>query len=186
MKILPDKNGIYNGAYVRDIGFNKANVKEYEKATGQKLDISGKFMDFRWGLEFPVEMAEIMSQNGGALLIRLETGEAYPLDDILSGKADHLLKQFAQGARAFGKPVFVSIDHEMNGNWYNWGGNPDKYVSAYRYIHDKIESFGANNITWVWNPAMGPSDKYYPGDAYVDWVALNGYCKKRMEQLGKL
>jgi hypothetical protein len=177
MKIIPDKNGIYHGAYVRDVSFRRTDVEEYERSSGQKLDISGKSMDFCWGLKFPTEMAEIMSKNGGALLIKFETGKAYPLDDILNGKADHLLRQFAQGAKAFGKPVFVSIDHEMNGNWFPWGGNPGKYIAAYRYIHDKIEAYGANNITWVWNPNLGYSfDRYYPGDSYVDWVALSGYC----------
>ncbi|HEY8598884.1 MAG TPA: glycosyl hydrolase, partial [Thermomicrobiales bacterium] len=39
---------------------------------------------------------------------------------------------------------------------------------------------GATNVTWVWCPNVvsaetTPLAQLYPGDAYVDWVALDGY-----------
>ncbi len=62
---------------------------------------------------------------------------------------------------------------------------PERYVNAYRYVHDRAEAI-APNIIWVWNPnsrnwplaadaAWNQFNNYYPGDAYVDWVALDGY-----------
>lgn len=176
IKIIPDAKGIYQGAFIHEPFFDRADVSRFEKKADEKLDIALKFMDFRWGLEFPTEMAGIMSERGGALFIKLETGDRFTLDDILNGKADKLLETFGSGAANFGKPVFVSINHEMNATWYKWCCDPDKYKATYIYIKEKIESEGAKNITWVWNPNIDYSfAEYYPGDKHVDWVAIDGY-----------
>ena len=47
-------------------------------------------------------------------------------------------------------------------------------------MHDIFEKEGATNVRWVWSPyvSCGSSTafgKVYPGDGYVDWVALDGY-----------
>ena len=39
---------------------------------------------------------------------------------------------------------------------------------------------GATNVAWVWSPHIlygtrRTIQEYYPGDAYVDWVAMDGY-----------
>jgi len=177
LKIIPDNNGgIYTGALLTEKTISRSEVEDFENKTGEKLDIALKFMDFKWGLDFPLSEAKIMTDRGGALFIKLESGSDYSLDDILAGKADKLLENFAKGAKDFGKEVFVSFDHEMNAYWYPWGQKPEKFIEAYRYVHDKIGSYGADNITWVWNPYVDfPMEPYYPGDEYVDWVALNGY-----------
>ncbi len=41
-------------------------------------------------------------------------------------------------------------------------------------------SAGASNVSWVWNPNVSytgstPLGGLYPGDGYVDWVALDSY-----------
>ncbi len=182
-KIIPDKNGVYQGAFVSD-DISEEEVKGFETMSGEKLDIGLKFLAFSTGLNFPTEEANVMASRGGAIFIKLEPwsyngkdDQSYSLKDIVSGKYDLLLKRFADGVAKFGKPVFVSFGHEMNGSWYPWAGSPEDYKQAYRYVHDKIESYGADNITWVWNPNidMGMFNDYYPGDKYVDWVAADGY-----------
>jgi hypothetical protein len=50
----------------------------------------------------------------------------------------------------------------------------------WRHVHDLFEAEGATNVTWVWSVNIeypGSSDLLglYPGDAYVDWVAMDGY-----------
>jgi beta-mannanase len=67
-------------------------------------------------------------------------------------------------------------------------GNTDaEYVAAWRYVHGFFERAGATNVRWVWNPntVRGGSapeadhlarwQRLYPGDAYVDWTALDIY-----------
>jgi len=188
-KIIPASNsGVYQGAFVGD-NITETNVVAYEKMSGESLDIGLKFLAFETGLHFPVQEAKVMGKRGGALLIKLESwawkgkdDNSFPLEKILAGKYDHLLKKFAQGAKAYGKPVFVSFDHEMNlpksARWYPWAGNPKLYKKAFRYVHDKIsQEYGACNITWVWNPNIDFESlkAYYPGSEYVDWVAIDGY-----------
>jgi len=73
----------------------------------------------------------------------------------------------------------------MNGNWSPWGdgvnGNtPADYIAAYRHVYDLFARVGADNVTWVWTPNVtspgeNPISDFYPGDAYVDWVGMDGY-----------
>jgi beta-mannanase len=87
-----------------------------------------------------------------------------------------------------GAPVMARWGHEFNGNWYPWGiannnSNPALYISAYRHVHDLVVAAGATNVQWVWcfNNGSTPDASYndpaqsYPGDAYVDWVGIDGY-----------
>ncbi len=109
----------------------------------------------------------------------------YSLASIINGSHDAYITQFAQAAAAWGKPFFLRFAAEMNGNWYAWGqgvnGNtPDQYVGAWRHVHDLFVDAGATNAIWVWCPNIEQPnyrtfDSVYPGDAYVDWVGLDGY-----------
>ena len=76
----------------------------------------------------------------------------------------------------------------MNSNWYPWapamnGNDPQLYIKAYRHVHDLFVAQGATKVLWVWciNVDNVPSESWnqpgvlYPGDAYVDWIGLDGY-----------
>ncbi len=111
------------------------------------------------------------------------------LNSILSGAQDRVIRNFAEGARAYGRPIFLRWGHEMNGNWYEWSGalngnDPARYVATWRYIHDlMVNEVGADNLIWVWAPncysvpneAWNALENYYPGDDYVDWVGCDFY-----------
>lgn len=184
-KIIATANTVYHGAFVGD-EITEANVSAFETMSGEKLDVAVKFLAFCVIDEmsaFPQAEAQIMAKRNGVLFIKLEPWSwgvagkpAYSLEDIISGKYDGTLRKFANGAKAYGKPVFVTFGHEMNG-WYPWSGNPTLYIAAYRYVYNKVSKYGANNITWVWNPYLdsGNMMAYYPGSSYVDWVAVDGY-----------
>lgn len=126
-----------------------------------------------------------------------------PLQAVLDGEHDEYLYQFARDARAFGRPFFLRFGHEMNGDWYQWGGiknggeaaaefgdptladGPERFVAAYRYIHEIFNAEGAGNVLWVWCPNIAMQGElgaawnhianYYPGDEYVDWLCMDGY-----------
>ncbi len=107
----------------------------------------------------------------------------YSLANIIQGHFDSYITQFAQAAKAWGHPFFLRFAHEMNGNWYPWGvanGNkPHQYVQAWRHVHDIFTQVGATNVTWVWAVSAGGNintyPSFYPGDSYVDWIAMDGY-----------
>ena len=112
----------------------------------------------------------------------------YKLSAIAHGAFDTYIRRFASASKAWGHVFFLRFGEEMNGNWYSWGttaGNPNgnrpaDFVAAWRHVHGIFTSLGAKNVKWVWcanitYPGATPDILDYPGDAYVDWVALDGY-----------
>jgi hypothetical protein len=109
----------------------------------------------------------------------------FMLQMITSGKHDDYIRQWASEARDWGHPFFLRFDWEMNGNWFPWSeqrnGNSDgEYIRAWRHVHDIFTAVGASNVTWVWCPNIVsadslPVERFYPGDAYVDWMCVDGY-----------
>ena len=147
--------------------------------------------------KFDTTLYERVRQRGSIPMINWNSwaGEAggsanqpnYQLIDIINGTYDAYIRQWARDAKAWGKPFFLRFDHEMNGTWYPWseqanGNQPGQYIQAWRHVHDLFTQEGANNVTWVWsinteysNPYSSNLEGLYPGDAYVDWVAIDGY-----------
>lgn len=110
------------------------------------------------------------------------------LQDIIDGKWDSYIRARGAEFASVGAPIMVRWGHEFNGNWYPWGivnnsSNPALYVSAYRHVHDLVVAAGGTNVQWVWCFNNGPTPdapfndpaQSYPGDAYVDWVGVDGY-----------
>ncbi len=81
--------------------------------------------------------------------------------------------------------MLLRYGHEMNGDWYPWadrvnGNSRGDYVRAWRHVHGVLTAAGATNVTWVWSPnvpdpSSQPLVEAYPGERYVDAVALDGY-----------
>jgi mannan endo-1,4-beta-mannosidase len=82
-----------------------------------------------------------------------------------------------------GVPVLFRPYHEMNGNWFWWGGRPGEHGSAalYRQIYSRfVDMHHLNNLVWVWNvnsPSenAGPIASYFPGAEYADIVTMDIY-----------
>ena len=114
------------------------------------------------------------------------TSPDFQLADVIAGRYDTYIREFADRGAAWGHPFFLRFNWEMNGNWFPWGegvnGNqPGEYVAAWRHVHDIFTAVGATNATWVWCPNVDSGTSslrpapLYPGDAYVDWTCLDGY-----------
>jgi hypothetical protein len=140
------------------------------------------------GRPFPAKGCRIVGEIGAAPVIALELWRwgrhpSNQLPDIRDGDYDDFFRKWAEGARDFGKQVFLRFGFEMNGDWFTWGDQPDVFVAAWRRIHAIFREVGADNVLWVWTPncVSIPRGKgnaiplYYPGDEFVDWVGLDGY-----------
>jgi hypothetical protein len=110
----------------------------------------------------------------------------YQLSDIIEGRYDNYLREFATKAKAWGHPFFIRFNWEMNGTWFPWsegvnGNQSGEYVAAWRHVHDIFTAADASNVSWVWCPNVDYNNSLqklnaeYPGDAYVDWIGLDGY-----------
>lgn len=81
-------------------------------------------------------------------------------------------------------PVLWRPYHEMNGDWFWWGGRYEgKYTTAalYRQIFDRlVKHHKLNNLIWVWSvdrPSKAGREfvNYYPGNQYLDMLAIDIY-----------
>jgi len=80
-------------------------------------------------------------------------------------------------------PVLWRPYHEMNGNWFWWGGRTGQYstIALYRQLFDRlVNHHHLDNLIWVWSVdrpgenAKGHAE-FFPGSDYVDVLALDVY-----------
>lgn len=177
--------------------FGPGYAEDFTKVRKLEANIGKKFAQVMWYVDwtgaFPADKCEALSKAGYMPNITWEAWNAGTkigpsLDDILAGKWDIYIKKWAADSKAFGKPYMLRWGHEFNGDWYPWsvpknGMDAGKYVKAYRYIHDAFAAEGVKNVIWLWSPMneSQPRDprndvlKAYPGDKYVDWIAVDAY-----------
>ncbi len=104
---------------------------------------------------------------------------------LAEGKCDTFLHNAGKNLSHVQEPFYLVFAWEMNNNQNQWsipytGSSPADFILAWRHIHDIFKEEGAVNIIWVFCPNV-PEDNLvaykdiYPGDAYVDWIGLDGY-----------
>ena len=159
---------------------------------GRTPQVMNTFVAWEWGLPFPTETVAAIRAHGAAAEITWEPWDPrlgpvqprYALDSL--DAHDAYVRNWALGAAAAGEDLHLRFAHEMNSDWYPWsvalnGGSTRSYVEAYRRLHNVFAEVGANNVRWVWCPNViyrGRPDhirEAYPGDDFVDVVALDGY-----------
>jgi hypothetical protein len=145
---------------------------------------------------FPTEPLENIRAYGAIPIFSWSSASSPPvvnqpkfqLADIINGRYDGYIHEFAVKAKQWGHPFFLRFDWEMNGFWFPWnegvnGNKSGEYVTAWRHVHDIFTAVGANNVSWVWCPNIDlggannliPLGSVYPGNRYVDWTALDGF-----------
>jgi Glycosyl hydrolase family 26 len=102
------------------------------------------------------------------------------------------LKRFLSGSDGVypsgdDRRVYLRMGHEMNGDWYPWGAAlghnaPSDYVSMWKHVKGLFDGQGLDptHVQWVWcvnhtDNGGFAAERFYPGDTYVDWVAIDGY-----------
>jgi cellulose synthase (UDP-forming) len=129
----------------------------------------------------PIEEIDALYRSGVPVLL---TYEPWPLDghsrwrvlsDTSDGEYDDVIRAGARAIASLDQPMLIRFGHEMDINLlYPWSGrNPDRYVQAYQRVVTLFREEGATNVLWVWSPG-GTLDagRYYPGDAFVDYVGF--------------
>ena len=208
-------NGVYHGASLPDTwneGALRARLAQYQSLAGKKLSVVTWFASTyengrltSWKQNYAPVLQRV--KRAGALsLVKFSTQDAAyegnkkiaKNGDIAQGVYDAYFEEMADAVKNFGEPVFISIDHEMNGNWYpfsqdypNSGTNATEFVAMWRHIVGIFRARGANNVAWVWSPNVPdvngvPAVKYYPGDDAVDWVGASFYSGNPLSNLRQI
>ena len=155
-------------------------VLELESAIGRRLDIVHWFMSF--SNEWDGDLVAPLGASGRLPLISWQPSHV-SVAGIATGEQDDYIRSWAVGAAAYGQPVYLRPFPEMNGNWTSWNGDPENLVIAWRRMVDIFAAEGAHNVSWVWSPNVldeprtqaNRMELYYPGEDYVDVLALDGY-----------
>ena len=177
------------GVFVPEAFSHPGRVAAYGRQVGRQPAFVLSYKN--WSIEpFYQPELERLWRGGAVPLVtwepQTESGEGIPLREIVAGRYDTYIRKSAEAAAAWGKPLMVRFAQEMNGGWYPWGygvgGNtPGQYREAWHHIYWIFRNHGATNVRWVWSPnedAGGghPLAVFYPGDEFVDWVGIDGFC----------
>jgi len=130
-----------------------------------------------WGQPFgalDTNALNIAKTRGAVSLISVD----FPVDSINSGSLDATIDAFAAKCKAWGYPILLRPGWEMNGTWFGWG-RKSGFVAAWRRYVSRIRAIAPNvSFVWcpntIWDSASDPAP-YFPGEAYVDWVGIDGY-----------
>ena len=169
------------GAYTPGAPADAEALSDYAAMVGRQPDIVMWYRDFGLPLLYSNEIANLRTTGQTPMV----TWEPYRqrLAAIASGAYDSYLRDSAEVARGWGRPLMIRFAHEMNAGWYPWGRGSNSaatYVAAWRHVVSVFRAQGADNVKWVFSPNVEEGGKYpiaprFPGDSYVDYVALDGY-----------
>lgn len=176
------------GAYIPGASEQPALIDEFGREVGRRPVIVLSYKDWS-SLPFDRDEFAAIWRRGGVPMITWEpwssSGRPFPLRGIAAKRFDRYLRRAAGSARLWGKPLFVRFAHEMNGPWFPWGqgrgGNTARdFRKAWKHVVDLFRFHGATNVQWVWSPnedsgGRHPLAPVYPGDEWVDWVAMDGF-----------
>ena len=220
-KLQPPKEGIYFGAFP-DFGgsediVTKTRVKKFEKLIDKNLLWACFSQNWYSGVEYPQKAIDEISSQGVVPYVRLmprsdeeqfHSEELFTMQNIIDGKFDKELHQWAIDAKDDGTPLLLDFAVEMNGEWFSWSGvfngkgtknlygdptyydGAERYRDAYRHIIDIFREEDVRNITWFFHANINsqPNEEwnqpkyYYPGDDYIDWVGVSLYGAMNSEE----
>lgn len=173
-----------------------ATTEGLEQRLGHRVSIVNWYQHWGgWAPEFNATWVDNVVRSGRIPLLTWEPWAPagtdqpeYALERIAGGAFDGYVRGWARAVAAYGETIYLRPMHEMNGDWYPWGGtvndnSPARYVAAWKRIWKIFAREGATNVRWVWSPnhADVPAtpgnafERYYPGERYVDVLALDGY-----------
>lgn len=167
-----------------------------EQRLGTRLPWMSWF--FNWSVSWPTVGGQQAAAGRYDVLLawqpQKDGGGRVLFADVLAGRYDDYLTRFFTKAAAHPGRVVIRFAHEMNGSGYPWcvgyrgtGGSSVRdaaeFVATWRYVVDFQRRLGASNISWAWcimstDKGGVPAEQLYPGDAWVDVLAMdlyNGY-----------
>ena len=130
------------------------NVQAFQDLQGTHLDLISYFALFDindW--DATEEYANVAKENGSTLVVTW-MANGYNAQELVNGKADTYIRDYAKGVKNYGEEIWLRPLHEANGDWYDWGvgkegaGNTDANVAeAFRHIVKIFRAPATNTST---------------------------------------
>lgn len=104
---------------------------------------------------------------------------------INSGEYDDHIDQLADWIKAQERPVFLRIGYEFDEPTNEY--DTTQYIFAWRRIVDRFRAKQVSNVAFVWHSAAKLIEDdpmmWYPGDEYVDWLAVSYFSPTQYERM---
>jgi mannosyltransferase len=186
---IPSGPRVYFGAWVGERVNVPGDMDAFERAIGRSPAIVHRYSDNppHYGQRFDKAWADGVRANGSIPMLSWQPGFGYgtrSLASVAAGEADEYIRTWADQLRDWGHPIFLRMMWEQNLALYGWRAYQEpqtsEFIASWRHIVNVFRARGASNVTFVWSPNVsgngaGEIMLTYPGDEYVDWVALDGY-----------
>ena len=197
---LPKSRSIYIGFWTSGFwdektqSINPDKLHAVEDQIGKKVAIANYYQGWQYFSEKRIiSDLDILNKNGWVPML---SANPYYFDEcpangktlykaIANGNCDAFLHKAGKTLAKVKKPFFLRFAWEMNVNSMEWStlrtyDNPEDFILAWRRFHDIVQKEGATKVLWVFSPLIESKttvniSKLYPGDAYVEWNALDGY-----------
>ncbi|MDE3203644.1 MAG: hypothetical protein KGQ66_05415 [Acidobacteriota bacterium] len=182
--------GAYLGAWINPAGpagvgpaGELAQLPAFEQATASHPAIIGLYA----GFQSPAPMAALEAISAAGA-IPLLAWSCAPVGAVSSGVYDSTVRNYALSLKSLGHPIFLRWFWEMNlptrssSSCLGTDGAPG-FVQAWIHIWSIFHEVGATNVAFVWCPGVGgtaPFTPFFPGTAYVDWIAADGYDRHHL------
>jgi len=175
------------GAFISDSPTQK-DIINFKNNYGKKPYLVMVFIDWNHFVDKKI-IEDVYTQNC-TLIVTWEpwnfvSKEPIDYDQLLTGKYDQYIAEFANKLKTINKDVFLRFSHEMNGDWYPWAGvkiGKEKYIAIHRHVKDIFNKEGVTNVKWIFSVNWEDVPKennyfalYYPGNQYVDYIGIDGY-----------
>ncbi|MFC1726901.1 glycosyl hydrolase [Patescibacteria group bacterium] len=194
--LVPD-NGAYYGYFLPELNSHPESPV-ISTVEGDHPSLVMYYQDFSPDSQFNLKFMNMLYEKGSIPIVTWEpwirgsdqekiiNQEGQAAEEILSGKYNEHIRQWARGAKKFGKPFFLRFAHEMNGNWYAWGSfdenSASQYKKMWKHVFTIFKEEKVDNAIWVWSPnntnQYGLADSmldFYPGSEYVDWTGFSAF-----------
>lgn len=194
--LFGDNSGLHWGIFETDAPVNFTELKKIES----RIDFTFPILLYYTGILENKERHPSLGialknarAEGRILELTLQTTEQSPgkgnmVYDVLDGKYDTYLENYAKEVVSAGAPVLFRLGNEMNGDWcvyssHHTSKDTDIFKAFYCYVYEIFRKAEADNVIWIWNPngRSFPDFKwndelcYYPGDEYVDVIGMTSY-----------
>lgn len=170
-------------------GSTRSMIEKNEQLAGQRVNGARVFK--KWDNKLFTSSQTWARDTGHTLFMSIKSERANGADikfaDVANAKPGSRIYQDmqrqAQQIKAFKAKVYIAYNHEPEaGNSVSYG-NGSQFAAAWRKVVSVYRAEGVKNAEYVWTmTAYGFNRKdsrraelYYPGDAYVDHIAADGY-----------
>ncbi|MDR1541469.1 MAG: glycoside hydrolase family 26 protein [Clostridiales bacterium] len=157
--------GCYIGGYVLSNKSINFEMDEMDSKAGKKHAVS--IYTLKAGNPFPDTWVLSCIAQRRTPLIAIKPQNSYnPYNKAL-------ISELAEKFGEFYVPIFVEFFPEP----LSYGSDSEAYVEFFRYAREEFRN-KASNAAFVWSvdaSGVADSERFYPGDQWVDWVGLRSY-----------